>query len=103
MKKLKQYAVLSSKQLRGYRQKDVVSNVWNVEAKNLEFIGKGKNNLILFFLFYIGWQIILGLITIRRSVLFSRKNNQEGWMESEGYLEPSRTSVWSFFVKIVNG
>ena len=34
---------------------------------------------------------------IGRFVLFSRKNDQEGWMKSEAYLEPSQTSAMELF------
>ena len=46
--KVKQYPVLFDKQLKGYREKDVVTNTWNAVAKEIE---------------------------IRRFLLFSRKNN----------------------------
>ena len=41
--KRKQYPVLFDKQLKGYREKDVVTNAWNAVAKEIEFIGNGKS------------------------------------------------------------
>ena len=35
-------------------KKDIVSNVWNAGAKELEFIENGKSKLILFFILYLG-------------------------------------------------
>ena len=34
--KVKQYPVLFDKQLKGYREKDVVTNTWNAVAKEIE-------------------------------------------------------------------
>ena len=48
--KVKQYPALYNKQMKGYREKDVVSNVWNAGARGLEFIENGKSHLILFFM-----------------------------------------------------
>ena len=48
--KVKQYPVLYNKQMKGYREQDVVSNVWNAGARGLEFIENGKSHLILFFM-----------------------------------------------------
>ena len=67
--KVKQYPVLFDKQLKGYRKKDVI-NTWNAVAKEIE---------------------------IGRFLLFSYKNNQEGWIESEAYLELSQTSAMKLF------
>ena len=52
--KVEQYPVLYNDQRKGYREKDVVSNVWNAGAKDLEFIKKTKGKLILFFMLYMG-------------------------------------------------
>ena len=68
--KRKQYPVLFDKQLKGYREKDVVTNAWNAVAKEIE---------------------------IGRFLLFSRKNNQEGWIGSETHLEPSQKSAMELF------
>ena len=68
--KVKQYPVLFDKQLKGYRKKDVAINTWNAIAKEIE---------------------------IGRFLLFSYKNNQEGWIESEAYLELSQTSAMKLF------
>ena len=65
-------------------------------AKDLEFIENGKGLLILFFILFLAQQIIRAPRRIGRFVLSSRKNNQEGWMESEAQLEPSRTSTMKF-------
>ena len=46
--KVKQYPVLFDKQLKGYREKDIVTNTWNAVARETE---------------------------IGRFLLFSRKNN----------------------------
>ena len=51
--KEKQCPVLFDKQLKGYREKDVVTNAWNVVAKEKE---------------------------IRMFLLFSRKNNYKEWI-----------------------
>ena len=56
--KVKQYPVLLNKQLRVYREKDVVTNAWNAVAKEIE---------------------------IGRFLLFSRKNNLEEWIESGAF------------------
>ena len=62
-----------------------------------------KDAVILFFMLYLGLAIILELKRIGNLVLFSRKNDQEGWMESEVYLEPSQTPTMDFvFEEIVN-
>ena len=59
--KAKQYPVLFDKQLKGYREKDTVTNTWNAVAKEIE---------------------------IEMFLLFSGKNNLEGWIESDAHLEP---------------
>ena len=64
--KVKKYPVLFDKQLKGYGEKDVVTNTWNAVAKEIE---------------------------IGRFLLLSRKNNYEGWIESEAHLERSQTSA----------
>ena len=51
--KVKHYPVLYDKQIKGCREKDIVSNAWNAEAKNLEFTENGKNKFILFFMLYL--------------------------------------------------
>ena len=43
---VQQYPVLNDKQMKGVREKDALSNVWNAGTKNLEFIENGKSNLI---------------------------------------------------------
>ena len=68
--KVKQYPVLFDKQLKGCREKDVVTNTWNAVAKEIE---------------------------IGRFLLFSHKNNEEGWIESEAPLEPNQTSAMKLF------
>ena len=40
--------------MKGYREQDAVSNVWNAGVKDLEFIKNGKSKLILFFMLYLG-------------------------------------------------
>ena len=40
--------------MKEFKEKDVVSNAWNVVAKDLEFIENGKNNLFLIFMMYLG-------------------------------------------------
>ena len=35
--------------MKGYREKDVASNAWNVRAKDLELIENNKNNALFFF------------------------------------------------------
>ena len=57
------------------------------------------------FVFHVvpGLAILLELRRIGKLVLFSRKNDQEGWMESEVYLQPSQTPYHgSFFMEMVN-
>ena len=76
--------------MKGYRRKDAVGNGWNAGAKDLEFTENGKSKFILFFMFSLRKRIIWAQRRIGRFVLFSRKNNQEGWGESEAYLEPIR-------------
>ena len=44
--------MLYDKQIKGYKEKDVVSSAWNV-GKNLELIEYGKSNFILFFMLYL--------------------------------------------------
>ena len=45
-----QYLILYDKQMKGYREKDVVNNAWIAPAKDLEFFENGKNNFILLFM-----------------------------------------------------
>ena len=58
--------MLFDKQLKGYGEKDVMTNTWNAVAKEIE---------------------------TGRFLLLSRKNNYEGWIESEAHLERSQTST----------
>ena len=51
---VKQYPVLYDKQMKIYREKDVVCNAWNAGAKDLEFIENNKSNFILFSMLYLG-------------------------------------------------
>ena len=39
--------------MKEYREKDVVSNAWNMGSKDLKLIENGKRKLILFFMLYI--------------------------------------------------
>ena len=41
-----------------YREKDTVSNVWNVATKDLEFIEYAKSHLILVFMLYLRHWVI---------------------------------------------
>ena len=41
------------KQMKEFREQRVVSNTWNMGAKNLEFIKNSKNKLVLLFMFYL--------------------------------------------------
>ena len=43
---VKQCPVLHDKQMKGVREKDVLSVVWNARTKDLEYIENGKSNLI---------------------------------------------------------
>ena len=52
--KVKQYPVLHDKQMKGYREKDIVKNVRNAGPKDLKCIESGKSNFVLFFMFYLG-------------------------------------------------
>ena len=60
------------------KKNDVVSNAWDVVAKDLEFFENFKGRFILVFILYLGWQINQPLKGIVKFVLFSLKNNQEG-------------------------
>ena len=40
--------------MKSFREKDVVSNAWNAEVKDQEFIKNGKSNFILFFMLHLG-------------------------------------------------
>ena len=40
--------------MKGVREKDALSVMWNAGTKNLEFIENGKRNLIWFAMFYVG-------------------------------------------------
>ena len=42
------YPVLYNKQIKGHREKDVVSNSWNAGAKDIEFIENGKSSYFIF-------------------------------------------------------
>ena len=65
---------------------------------------KTWNLLKMLIKLYLGQGVIWALRRIGRFVLFLCKNNQEGWIESEAYLEPSQTSTMKlFWAKIVNG
>ena len=65
-----------------------MSNAWKAGANDLEFTENEKSNLILFFMLLLRCEIIRALKRIGRFALFSYKNNQERWVESEAYLEP---------------
>ena len=39
--------------MKGHREKDAITYVWNAGAKDLELIENGKSNLI-FFMLYLG-------------------------------------------------
>ena len=80
-----------------HKEKDVLSNAWNAKEKNLKFIENGKSNLILFFMLYLAQRIILAKRRIGSFVLFSRKNIEDGWMESREYFEPNQTSTMKLF------
>ena len=58
--------------------KDVVTNAWNMVAKEIEFIENGKSIKVDFLNFLPGVENNSGT---ERFVLFSCKNNQEGRME----------------------
>ena len=45
---VKQFPVLCDEQMKGYRQKYVVSNAWNAGTEDLEFIENGSSSLIIF-------------------------------------------------------
>ena len=49
---VKYYPALYDKQIKGYKEKDVVRNEWNSGAKDLEFIENGISKLIVFFMLY---------------------------------------------------
>ena len=80
----KQYPVLYEKQMK--REK---------KTKNLL-----KMVRVSEFVFHVvpGSAILLELRRIGKLVLFSRKNDQEGWMESEVYLQPSQTPTMDLFL-----
>ena len=40
--KVKHFPVLYGKQVKGYKERDVVTNVWNTVAGDLEFVENGK-------------------------------------------------------------
>ena len=45
-------------QMKGHKEKDVVSNCWNARAKDLELIENGNSShLILFLMLYLGKSI----------------------------------------------
>ena len=44
------------------------------------------------------WNAVAEEIKNGRCLLFSVKNNQEVWIESEAHLEPSQTSVMEIFL-----
>ena len=60
---IKWYPVLYDMKMKGYRKKDIVSNMWNAMTKDLEFTENGKTNLILIFVSNtIGcWEELAGL------------------------------------------
>ena len=68
--KLKRYPVLFDKQLKGYKQKDVVANSWIAVPKEIE---------------------------TGRFLLLSYKNNEKRWIESEAQLEPCQTCTMNLF------
>ena len=51
--KVKECPVLYNKQVKGYREKDVVINAWNAGAKDIESIENGKSKLSLFCILYL--------------------------------------------------
>ena len=52
--KVKQHPVQYNKQIKVYREKDVVRNMWNAGVKYLEFIENCKCEMILFFMLCLG-------------------------------------------------
>ena len=44
--------------MKGYREKDAMSNVWNVAKKDLEFIEYEKSHLILLFMLYLRFWVM---------------------------------------------
>ena len=40
--KVKHFPVLYDKQVKGYKERDVVTNAWNTVASDLEFVENGK-------------------------------------------------------------
>ena len=50
---VKQYAVLYDKQMKWSREKSVVNNAWNAEAKDLGFIENGLKISMLFFMLHL--------------------------------------------------
>ena len=65
-----------------------------IQGKRPRIIENGKGSFVLFFMWLrlVQWTILV-LRKIGRFVLFSRKNNQERWMESKAYLESRKTST----------
>ena len=53
-KEVKQYSVLYNKEMKEYREKDVMSNA---EAKDIELIENSKSNFTLFFMLHHGVQL----------------------------------------------
>ena len=94
---VKQYPLLCDKQMKRYREKNVVSNACQ---KIYDFL---KMVMLLFFVLQLDQRIILSLKGIGKFVLFAHKNNQEGCTESYVYLEPKQISAMELFLrKIVN-
>ena len=55
---VRQYPLLCDKQMKEYKEKDVVSNAWNAGAIDLEFIKICESNWILFFILCLGETIV---------------------------------------------
>ena len=80
-KKAKKHPVLYDQKNERYREKNIVSNLWNVGKKDLELTKNDNRKLILLFMLYLGWWIFQALKKIKRFALFTRNNNREGYLE----------------------
>ena len=80
-KKAKKHPVLYDQKNERYREKNIVSNLWNVGKKDLELTKNDNRKLILLFMLYLGKWIFQALKKIERFALFTRNNNREGYVE----------------------
>ena len=100
--KVKQHPVLCDKQLKGYREHDVVTNTWNSVGKDIALIENGRvYKLTLFFYVVHGVENNSTLRRIERFLLFLCENSQK-WIDQGCICNPVKHLRYNFFGKKKN-